>query len=1010
MTTTQAARASSPRLEEYANPSAAPTLHNAPSNHRRVVFRNPILNFIFNLGSGILLDIRARAPYYGRDWTDAWNYRVVPATALIFFANVLPGIAFSLDLIETTQQYGVVEVLLASFMAAFIFSVFGAQPLTIAGVTGPITVFNKTIFRIIQGQPDAPIYLHFVGWVYLWAAIIHWVTAILNWCNFLKYVTLFSCDTFGFYVSWVYLQYGIQVLTRQLDSSALPGALSLSQKTLFHRHVRQFLADYGMPISLVASSAMAYWGRFNATDPQTLPISGAFQPANGRAWLVPFWQLEGKWVGIALPFGIILWILFFFDHNVSSLMAQGSEFPLRKPPGFHYDFFLLGITTFLAGLLGVPAPNGLIPQAPIHTTSLLIMGRPPKKDDEENQNHPSSDINEKKKMSSEWTPEPLHQPIAVVEQRVSNLAQGSLCLVLLSGPFLHVLNLIPRGVLAGLFWFMGADALNGNGITQKIFYFFRDRKLTPNEEPLRRVRKSRIILFIAIQLVAFGATFAITQTIAAIGFPIIIMALIPIRIWLIPRLPFTVEELAILDGPTASLLSERVWLTQTVLFLELFSSFVTVTVKDPTNYNPANTVITPLGLREELLTGQYLRNIYLNSTSPSFIKGITSNIADPNQITVIADAAGEGGVIMNSAEALLQGLFPPNADYNTTLANGTIVEAPLGGYQYIEIESALSENDVTLEGWTSCDPFDAATADFYNSALFNQTEQDNADFFANLPQYLDGRGDVNLQNMWNIFDYMNVQSIHNSTFDLPEQVLAQGRTLAAFHEYGVFTSPQLGGIGNIGLRTMLPGIFEGISSIANSSDPLKIYYNAIAYKSFFTLFNMTGADTQDPSLTGLVNYAASVAIEVRQPDSGGEPVLRLQFKNGTKSDAQSTLNWFNTTGDIPVSMLTNYLSPVAINSTADWCTVCSNTQDRGCGAIAAAATQAALASRVHQPISPVGAGFLGAGLVLFVALCLFGMMAFLGCLTFGKRARRSSHRAEASSTSRGSDSDLVEKP
>lgn len=41
-------------------------------------------------------------------------------------------------------------------------------------------------------------------------------------------------------------------------------------------------------------------------------------------------------------------------------------------------------------------------------------------------------------------------PIAVVEQRISNLAQGSLCLVLLSGPFLHLLHLIPRGVLAGL--------------------------------------------------------------------------------------------------------------------------------------------------------------------------------------------------------------------------------------------------------------------------------------------------------------------------------------------------------------------------------------------------------------------------------------------------------------------------------------------------------------------------------------------------------------------------------
>jgi hypothetical protein len=60
---------------------------------------------------------------------------------------------------------------------------------------------------------------------------------------------------------------------------------------------------------------------------------------------------------------------------------------------------------------------------------------------------------------------------------------------------------------------MGADALQGNGITLKIIYFFRDRKLTPAGEPLRRVRKSRILMFVAVQLVGFGAAFAITQTI-----------------------------------------------------------------------------------------------------------------------------------------------------------------------------------------------------------------------------------------------------------------------------------------------------------------------------------------------------------------------------------------------------------------------------------------------------------------------------------------------------------------
>jgi len=99
---------------------------------------------------------------------------------------------------------------------------------------------------------------------------------------------------------------------------------------------------------------------------------------------------------------------------------------------------------------------------------------------------------------------------------------------------------------------MGADALHANGITTKILYLIRDNQLTPRSEPLRRVRKSRILLFISVQLVAFAATFAIVQTIASIGFPVIILLMVPLRTVVIPRLPFTVEELAILDSPTAS--------------------------------------------------------------------------------------------------------------------------------------------------------------------------------------------------------------------------------------------------------------------------------------------------------------------------------------------------------------------------------------------------------------------------------------------------------------------------
>jgi hypothetical protein len=69
-------------------------------------------------------------------------------------------------------------------------------------------------------------------------------------------------------------------------------------------------------------------------------------------------------------------------------------------------------------------------------------------------------------------------------------------------------------------WYMGLDELSGNGITQKILYFLTDRKMTSYNEPLRHVRKTRILLFVAVQLMAFGATFAITQTIGTPHFHI----------------------------------------------------------------------------------------------------------------------------------------------------------------------------------------------------------------------------------------------------------------------------------------------------------------------------------------------------------------------------------------------------------------------------------------------------------------------------------------------------------
>ena len=137
---------------------------------------------------GMINDIKRRAPYYWSDWRDAWDYRVVPATVYMYFAkyvttprnmmncaveeyknpvltipSILPALAFSLDMFaKTNSSFGVNEVLLSSVLAAVVFSLFAAQPLTIVGVTGPITVFNYTVYDIMASRTN---YFAFMCWI-----------------------------------------------------------------------------------------------------------------------------------------------------------------------------------------------------------------------------------------------------------------------------------------------------------------------------------------------------------------------------------------------------------------------------------------------------------------------------------------------------------------------------------------------------------------------------------------------------------------------------------------------------------------------------------------------------------------------------------------------------------------------------------------------------------------------------------------------------------------------------
>lgn len=491
---------------------------------------------------GILSDLRNRGPYYWSDWTDAWDYRVIPSTVYIFFANILPAIAFAQDMFDRTKNaYGVNEVLLASAMGGIVFGVFGGQPLCIVGVTGPIAVFNYTVFQIVDGMDVK--YFPFMTWVCLWSFIMHTLIAVTNAVSLMKYVTQFSCDIFACFINVIYIQKGIQILIRQLEHSDDQAAAYFSivvalcvlifgvtflvlggQSNFGTRYMRKFVKDYSLPLIVVFFTGFTYFpGRISELNLLRLEVADAFQPTTdqfGRdhGWFINFWHVEVGYVFLAIPFAILLTALFYFDHNISSIICQGPEFDLKKPSAFHWDFFLLGITTLVSGFLGLPPPNGLIPQAPLHTLSLV------KNDHEEG-------------------------PYEVVEQRLTNTAQGLLTIGLMTGPLLTVLHLVPQGVLGGLFFMMGVPGLLGCEIVRRVGLLVTDFKLRESD-PLYSISFWTFLAFMALSGVGTAAEIAITQTIAAVGFPGVLFLFMGVGA-LLPKF-FDRSDLEILDHPAAS--------------------------------------------------------------------------------------------------------------------------------------------------------------------------------------------------------------------------------------------------------------------------------------------------------------------------------------------------------------------------------------------------------------------------------------------------------------------------
>ncbi|KAF2862728.1 hypothetical protein K470DRAFT_280677 [Piedraia hortae CBS 480.64] len=512
---------------------------------------------------GIRRDLHRRAPWLKSDFIDGFTFRTLPTTIRILSINLLPALAFELDLLRHSGGYfGISEALFSSALAALVFSLFSCQPLTIVGITGLISLFNATVYEILRTLEVGMLYPQFMGWVALWAAAMHIAVAVGNLCDYMRYVTDFSTHTFGMYVGVIYVIKGfgeLVALFREGDATAswcgvfvaggfwgLVAFLEGVRGTcLGTEGVRKAIADFAYPIATIWWTGFSYIPGVRGVGVERLPLARAFKPTVERNWVVEFWELPVKWVFVAMPMGVLLTLLFYYDHNVSSLTAQAKGFPLRKPAGFHWDFFLLGITCLIAGVFGLPLPNGLVPQAPVHTDACteyedcLVQALSRPLPDDYGRDTSSEIVNTK-----------VTKATRVHEQRISHLAMGLCFIVFMTGLFLRLLHFIPRAVFAGVFLVVGWGSISSMNITDNLLFVFTETRFISPSDPRLELKRLRILYYTAWQVVGVVACVAISQTIAAIGFPVIITALIPLRWVVLPKV-FSERELEVLDSLTA---------------------------------------------------------------------------------------------------------------------------------------------------------------------------------------------------------------------------------------------------------------------------------------------------------------------------------------------------------------------------------------------------------------------------------------------------------------------------
>ncbi|OLN95938.1 hypothetical protein CCHL11_05062 [Colletotrichum chlorophyti] len=415
---------------------------------------------------------------------------------------------------------------------------------------------------------------------------------------------------------------------------------------------------------------------------------------------------------------------------------------------------------------------------------------------------------------------------------------------------------------------------------------------------------------------------------------------------------------------------------------------------------------TDLGAYEVYTSGLHYGERYVRDNATAQIRSISADEVRPEQLAVTSPS---DVVLQSSANAFLQGFYPPVGTANT-LANGSSVEAPLGGYQYVPVSAVSTaatsqdaESSEWLQGGSGCGNAVVSSNNYFSSPEYAALAAESRDFYRSLLPVINGtfsEKSASFENAYTIFDLVNVATIHNRSIPssdlLTDATVRRLTDLANIHEWNLAyneSDPIRAIAGKVLAGQVLQALNATLRTAANDGSA-KANIQFGAYATFSSFFGLAQLQKVSPDFEAVVDYASSMVFELVTNATVASPAadevsVRFRFANG--SAGANPLNEYPLFGRsetlLPWNTFVDEMRQFAVEDTKSWCTACGNSTGTCASALGLDANAGAKGSDSGSGISTPVAGVIGALVTLVVILGIQGLVMAVGGLRMVKKSK-----------------------